>query len=545
MTPESCTLVLSGELGEAEVSLRGGSCCKYGMAALVRGDGRLCLKLTPSRPVRAEKIKLVLSEDLASAEAVFLNGWQSWTDSRETPPDGRMRGLRRAPGFLVRRFSLAGYGDYSFTDYPDRPGELHGWSYGYTRRGDDFRLFASLSEDGGFTRFRTDLAAGTVAAEKEVSGRVYAPGETAVLLDLFLAEGAEDAVFGRWFAALGLRAPSAPPVSGYTSWYRHYQKISESALLADLRGVKDSPFGFQVFQIDDGWESAVGDWEPDAGKFPRGLGPLRGEIAGAGMTPGLWLAPFVAEKKSRVFAEHPDWFLRGEDGEFLSAGGNWGGIRVLDLDVPEAREHIRAVLRRAAEDWGFPFLKLDFLYAACLAPKKGVTRGEAMGRAMEFLRACAGDARILACGVPLFSAFGRADYCRVGCDAGLSWDDKPWMRLLHRERVSTKNSLQNSVFRRQLSGRAFISDPDVFILRAEGNSLSPERRAALGEVNALCGGVLFTSDDSAEYGAEQKRELEKMQGLRGARVLGAREDGKVLELRYACGGAENTLRVKL
>ena len=39
------------------------------------------------------------------------------------------------------------------------------------------------------------------------------------------------------------------------------------------------------------------------------------------------------------------------------------------------------------------------------------------------------------------SAFGRAEYCRIGCDVGLDWDDKPQMRLLHRERVSTKNSL--------------------------------------------------------------------------------------------------------
>ena len=29
---------------------------------------------------------------------------------------------------------------------------------------------------------------------------------------------------------------------------------------------------------------------------------------------------------------------------------------------------------------------------------------------MDFLRECAGDALILACGVPLASAFGRADY---------------------------------------------------------------------------------------------------------------------------------------
>lgn len=86
---------------------------------------------------------------------------------------------------------------------------------------------------------------------------------------------------------------------------------------------------------------------------------------------------------------------------------------------------------------------------------------------------------ILGCGVPVMPAFGLVDYCRVSCDVGLDWDDVWYMRLFHRERVSTKQALNNTVFRRQLNGRAYGSDPDVFFLREENCKLTAEQNAPL------------------------------------------------------------------
>ena len=45
-------------------------------------------------------------------------------------------------------------------------------------------------------------------------------------------------------------------------------------------------------------------------------------------------------------------------------------------------------------------------------------------------------------------AFGLVDYCRVSCDVSLDWDDVWYMRLFHRERVSTKQAINNTLFRR-------------------------------------------------------------------------------------------------
>ena len=117
-------------------------------------------------------------------------------------------------------------------------------------------------------------------------------------------------------------------------------------------------------------------------------------------------------------------------------------------------------------EWGFRLLKLDFLFAACMVPHDGLNRGQLMADALGLLRESVPEGVAFdLCGVPLASALGRTEYCRIGCDVGLDWDDVPYMRLLHRERVSTKRSLANTRGRAHLDGRAFRNDPDVFFLR--------------------------------------------------------------------------------
>ncbi len=151
-----------------------------------------------------------------------------------------------------------------------------------------------------------------------------------------------------------------------------------------------------------------------------------------------------------------------------------------------------------------------------------------MHDAMSLLRELAGPARILACGVPLASAFGTADYCRIGPDVSLDWNDKLYMQALHRERPSTRNTILCSVFRRHLNGRAFINDTDVFLLRDTDTSMGRSQRRCLAEINALCGGVLFSSDDFSGYGQWQMMELGEIEALRNARILSAELIGSTL-----------------
>lgn len=94
--------------------------------------------------------------------------------------------------------------------------------------------------------------------------------EYTAALELYYAEGGEDAVFDGWFAAMGVKSRGAKRLCGYSSWYNRYQNIDAESITGDLAGCAEHMLRGDLFQIDDGWEPAVGDWlETDAKKFPE------------------------------------------------------------------------------------------------------------------------------------------------------------------------------------------------------------------------------------------------------------------------------------
>ena len=486
---------------------------------------------------RLKHIAATLPLAAVEDERIFMNGYQTWTHCPEYGVRDRVRGLHGAPKPLIRKYGLDRYGDYHFADYPNRRGVTHGFSWCYFRRGDRYRLIASLDEKPGYTMFTYDSNLALLTVQRDCTG--VNCGGPFHALDLWFAEGTEDEVFDGWFAAMGIPAPTAKPLAGYSSWYNRYGDITEETILEDLAGCKTLLSPGDLFQIDDGWEPAVGDWlVPDEDKFPDGLKPLADEIHGAGFLAGLWLAPFVCETRSALYREHPDWLLK-VNGRPWSCGGNWSGFYSLDIDNPEVEDYLRRVFRLVLDEWGFDLVKLDFLYGAAPFGAAQESRAGRMIRAMDFLREICGDKLILGCGVPVMPAFGRVDYCRVSCDVGLDWDDKWVMRLLHRERVSTKQAIENTLFRRQLNGRAYLSDPDVFFLREENLSLTQKQKLLLARVNALLGGVLLTSDDPAAYGDAQRKTYRGLLRLRRAEQV--RFDADSFCIHYVLDGRPRTL----
>ena len=72
-----------------------------------------------------------------------------------------------------------------------------------------------------------------------------------------------------------------------------------------------------------------------------------------------------------------------------------------------------------------------------------------------------------------------------------------------REDVSTPHAVCNAIFRRHLDGRAWLNDPDVFLLRDTNIKTTLEQRKLLAKLNSIFGNLLFTSDDVAQYNGEQ------------------------------------------
>lgn len=488
--------------------------CELGLTIRVRQiEGGLSKRavIKPQVPVDITSVSAaVLGVNVLGAQSIFLSGYNSWTDSVERHPLARTRGLHGVPPAVVDRWVLDGSGDYRFVEQSGLPGDQHGIGYGYLRFPDHVLLVGSLDEDSGFTVVRESARDNALKLEKEPPERIIDVDEEFELISFVAIEGQLEDVFPRYAELLGVTPRLCPPLVGFSSWYRHYDQIDQECLATDLNALKDLLNGRElspaqpIFQIDDGY-TTVGDWlTPHQDRFPDGMGALVEKITDAGMVPGLWMAPFVCSVDSDLFRDHQSWLMRDGDGEPIMTGSHWNGAYALDTLNPEVRDYVRRSLSTATREWGFRFLKLDFLYGACMLPHGGLNRAQLMADALELLRSSVPEGTWFdCCGVPVVSAFGRTEYCRIGCDVSLDWDDVPYMRLLHRERVSTKRSLGNTIARAHLDGVVFRNDPDVFFLR-DDVKLQEDQRMLLIQADAAYGGMFLTSDCVSEWDEAQR-----------------------------------------
>lgn len=326
----------------------------------------------------------------------------------------------------------------------------------------------------------------------------------------FVAAGDESEVMARYAALLGERlgrgrAARAPRV--WCSWYSLYTGIDERRLLKVLGDLDGLPF--EVFQVDDGWQVGIGDWEANP-RFPSGMDGLAARIRAAGFTPGLWLAPLLVVPSSRLYREHRDWLLHDEQGRLVSAGFNWGEqLHALDTSHPEALDWLAALMKRVRA-WGYDYAKLDFLYAGALPGKRrqDMPREAAYRRGLEVIREALGEAYFLTCGAPILPSLGLCDGLRVGPDVHENWENRRDSILLGNFTTpGTRNAIRTSLHRLWL-GPLVHTDPDVAYFRSQQINLSPEQKSLLQDL-ARISGFKATSDLPSWLTEEQRAALQK------------------------------------
>lgn len=506
-------------------------------------DGILTVTLVPKAKVEFSLFSVIIPYTYGNDDKIFVNGFQSWTDSMEYSPGDRMNELSRLTEIMITnpplvKIGLNRSGDTAFWKYPRKNGIFYGWSYGYVRRQNAVDLFGSLNERCGYTAVTFNTANNTVRINKDLEGVTY--DKETLLLSLAHISGDYDDAFDEYFNKMGVKCRESKKRTGYTTWYNYYGNITREIVNRDLNSIKQLGIPFDCFQIDDGYQNAIGDWLiTDAQKFPEGMKAVADDIHRSNMIAGLWMAPFAGVKKSKLFQEHSDWFIRGKDGKPYITGANWGGFYSLDIYNPGVRDYLRHVFDVVLNDWGYDLVKLDFLYGAAVLPMYNKTRGEIMCDAVDLLRECCGDKLILGCGVPLMPAFGKVDYCRIGADIDLKWADK---KNTHREDVSTPHAVCNTVFRRHLDGRAWKNDPDVFLLRDSNIHMDFPQRRLLSVINSVFGSLLFISDNVSEYSEEQKKALAQAFADNEYKILSAEFTGKdILAVVYTENGIKKRL----
>ncbi len=302
---------------------------------------------------------------------------------------------------------------------------------------------------------------------------------------------------------------------GWCSWYYYFQKITPWEIrknLDSITGMRDI-LPLEFFQIDDGFEQDVGSWLEFNAKFRDGLSQLSAEIRAAGYIPGVWLAPFIVERHSKLVRKHPEWLLRKKSGKLVNSGFVWENFGyAFDLTRPDVQEYVREVIRTAVDDWGYPYLKLDFLYAAALPGKHHdptLTRAQILRNGLELIRHEAGEeAILLGCGCPLGSGMGVFDMMRVSADVAPDWEPKAYgVKFAFKNEPnmpSVRNAIRNIITRANLDPHLWVNDPDCLLVR-EDSDLSLAEVQSLATAIGITGGAILISDDMTRLRPESLR----------------------------------------
>lgn len=143
------------------------------------------------------------------------------------------------------------------------------------------------------------------------------------------------------------------------TWCSLGLKVDEASVIGNLSLASQA--GAELFVIDDGWQTHIGDWQPDPVKFPRGLSPVIAQARKLGMKLGLWVEIESCELCSRFYREHPDWAMHypGIAPSCRERPDIGRRTVMVNLANREAADNLYGQLRELLLTTGIDYLKLD------------------------------------------------------------------------------------------------------------------------------------------------------------------------------------------
>ena len=490
-----------------------------------------------------------------SKSSVHPGGWQSWSPSFEILPDQKQLPLKNTavpqwncyltvpgtkPSYYKKQFILAQF-------------------ITYFRQGNTYFVIASTGnvKDKNHSTPPVQYIIDRKNAKCKITvadlQKSYKKDELIAEITFFVAYSFEEAkeaiekIFGsanpespnysaRFDSTLHLGKLS----QGWESWYNHYANIDEKLINEDLESITTTQNLISlnrkenndpcVFQIDDGWEIALGDWNWNGERFPSKPEDIAKRIRDKGFIPGLWLAPFIIDKRSKTAQEHPDWLLHKANGKLVIAGMNplWGAVKCnifetlpasfycLDLSNAGVLEYLDSLMNKVINIWGFEYIKLDFLYAGMLDGnfKNGGSAFEHYTKAVNILtkrKESSVGKKIcyLGCGAPMEMSFNNFPLCRIGCDTKEHWEDSFSKRIKWNGRTSAYLNMHDTIGRNLWDKAVYLNDPDVLFIRRQNCSLDDEEKLLIAAVAFMFGSQMMYSDDPASSSSKEEIELAK------------------------------------
>jgi alpha-galactosidase len=277
--------------------------------------------------------------------------------------------------------------------------------------------------------------------------------------------------------------------TAWCSGHEYGAAVTDADVRENVEAIAKYELPVDVIQLDDGWQSGIGDWLRPSPRFDRyssfhfhghrlikssleGLTGLTDFIRTSGYRPGVWIAPFIAGSDSTLLRRHPDWA-----GPSIGTGWNQE-VHALDLTNHDVRAHLVEIFTELAQY--FDYFKLDYLFAGALSglPTYRETLSD--------LRAAVGDAYLVGSRAPLLPSVGLVDAMRVGPDVAPHYD--PLTDDL--STPSQRSATLATQSRAWQHGRFWVNDSDSLIAHP-----TTERRADWADTVAQYGGHRTTSDN--------------------------------------------------
>lgn len=299
-----------------------------------------------------------------------------------------------------------------------------------------------------------------------------------------------------------------PIINGWSTWFVYYGAVTQAEVLknAEFIARELKPYGMEWVQIDDGFQRSFGDWEGQPEKFPDGMKGVAEKIRAVGLRPGLWVAPFAVSAHSPLAKEHPEWLAHRANGEIqpIVPAHQPQAQYILDTTHPGAKQWLGNLFRTFTGDWGYHFIKTDFMEWTLLSAERfhvpSISTAAAYRAAVETQREAMGPNRhLLDCG-PGPTVAGLIDSMRIGLDRPVP-ENPLWDQY-----AGFYNSTGAAVAKRYyFHNRTWINDPDHLRL---GGLTIPQGRAA-ATIVALSGGTMISGDKLYELDGEKVEILKK------------------------------------
>ena len=211
----------------------------------------------------------------------------------------------------------------------------------------------------------SDTAANISIAYKYLEQKKIAPGESVKTFETFVAIHKGDYFhtlnsYSKIMENKGLTFTKFSPATYQSEWcaWGYERNFTIAEVVGTLPKVAE--MGYDWATLDDGWQTAEGDWFLNPKRFPAGDTDMKkfvNEIHQHNLKAMLWWAPLAVDPGTELIKKHPEYLLLNKDGSKQDI--TWWDSYYLCPAYGPVIEYHKDLVKKIMSEWGYEGLKID------------------------------------------------------------------------------------------------------------------------------------------------------------------------------------------